>query len=585
MSKYCNHCMALLEKSGGACPVCGRTPSEDIPAHHLLPGTLLNNRFYVGEALGEGGFGITYIGRDTKLDMKVAIKEFYPNGYVTRINVVSSQVKDSVTEGRRDFFEKGRERFLREARVLAKFSGEPGVVDVRDFFEENNTAYIIMEYLDGVDLKTHLNKTGVLAPEATIRLLMPVMNSLKKVHAQGLIHRDISPDNIMVIGDKVKLLDFGAARTVSAAANKSLSVMLKPGYAPEEQYRSKGVQGPWTDIYALCATMYKCITGITPDDATQRVFSDEVKTPSALNIAIKPEIEKAVMRGMSVHQTDRYQSIEDLIRGLQGIEIAMVGSDQTMAPGQNVNEDEVETVYVPDDSDDKTVLGVVEVTPDNDDKTVLGVVPERTVYSSGVPVAPANITPAAPVIAESVTPVYVAPAVPVASAQPVVNRQPNQPEQRKSGALWLWLLLVAAAVALAAFLLIFAFGGDSDKDPSTQQGEDKAPTYVVGGDSTTDTTTTSKKPSKSKTTKTTKAAKTTRTSQDEDPVNTTTTTTKRPTTTTTRSTTTTTTRRTTTTTTRRTTTTTTRRTTTTTEPSIPTMPTRSTTRKTTDRVP
>ena len=357
MSKYCNHCMAQLNETGEKCPVCGKENTGTIPAHHLLPGTILNEKFYVGEALGEGGFGITYIGRDIKLDMKVAIKEFYPNGYVNRSNTISPQVNDSVTEGRRDFFEKGRERFLKEAQILAKFSGEPGVVDVRDFFEENNTAYIIMEFLDGVDLKTYLKRNGTLTPEHTIQLLMPVMNSLKKVHAQGLIHRDISPDNIMIIGDKVKLLDFGAARTVSAAANKSLSVMLKPGYAPEEQYRSKGDQGPWTDIYALCATMYKCITGITPDDATQRVFSDEVKTPSALNIVIKPEIEKAIMRGMSVHQTDRYQCIEDLIRGLQGIEVAVSGTDQTVAAGKNVSDDDKETVYVPNDVDDRTVMG------------------------------------------------------------------------------------------------------------------------------------------------------------------------------------------------------------------------------------
>ena len=394
MSKYCNHCMAQLETGGTKCPVCGKENIDSVPAHHLLPGTILNGKFYVGTALGEGGFGITYIGRDIKLDMKVAIKEFYPNGYVNRSNTTSPKVNDSVTEGRRDFFEKGRERFLKEAQILAKFSGEPGVVDVRDFFEENNTAYIIMEFLDGVDLKTYLKEKGTLTPEHTIQLLMPVMNSLKKVHAQGLIHRDISPDNIMVIGDKVKLLDFGAARTVSAEANKSLSVMLKPGYAPEEQYRSKGNQGPWTDIYALCATMYKCITGITPDDATQRVFSDEVKTPSALNVQIKPEIEKAIMRGLSVHQTDRYQCVEDLIRGLQGIEVAVSGSDYTVAAGKNVADDDVETVYVPNDADDRTVLG--------DD--IMTTVPTENRGKSAEKVADVNHVENKPVVNDNVQP-------------------------------------------------------------------------------------------------------------------------------------------------------------------------------------
>ncbi len=357
MKKYCNHCMAQLSEDEVTCQICGKENSTTVPAHHLLPGTVLNDKFYVGEALGEGGFGITYIGRDIKLDMKVAIKEFYPNGYVNRSNTIATQVNSSITEGRRAFFEKGRDRFLKEAQILAKFSGEQGVVDVRDFFEENNTAYIIMEYLDGVDLKTYLKRNGTLTPEQTIQLLMPVMNSLKKIHAQGLIHRDISPDNIMIVGDKVKLLDFGAARNVSAAANKSLSVMLKPGYAPEEQYRSKGNQGPWTDVYALCATMYKCITGITPDDATQRVFSDEVKNPSALGITISTEVESAIMRGMSVQQNDRYQNIEDLLRGIQGIDVALSGAECTVATSHKVEEDDRETQYVQHSSNtDKTIL-------------------------------------------------------------------------------------------------------------------------------------------------------------------------------------------------------------------------------------
>ncbi len=351
MSKYCSHCMSELEVEAEKCPFCGngKTP---VPAHHLLPGTILNGKFYVGESLGEGGFGITYIGRDINLDMKIAIKEFYPNGYVNRNNTISPQVNDSVTAGRKNFFQNGRTRFLKEAQILARFYGESGIVDVRDFFEENNTAYIIMEYLEGVDLKTYLKQNGKLTPDQTIQMLMPVMNSLKKVHAQGLIHRDISPDNIMIVGDKIKLLDFGAARTISAAANKSLSVMLKPGYAPEEQYRSKGNQGPWTDIYALCATMYKCITGVTPDDATQRVFSDEVKTPSAMNIAIKPEIEKAIMRGMSVHQADRYQCIEELIKALNGIDIPLSASERTI----EAKNEAADAMYMPNE-ENKTASG------------------------------------------------------------------------------------------------------------------------------------------------------------------------------------------------------------------------------------
>lgn len=315
---YCSFCMEPIQPTYKVCPHCGKPTSTEIPAHHLLPGTILNGKFLVGAALGEGGFGITYIGRDLTLDIKVAIKEFFPSGYVNRTGNASPNVTCSVSDERKDVFDKGRERFLREARILAKFSSEPGVVEVRDFFEANNTAYIIMEYLDGADLKQMLRSGGAMAPGRVIELMMPVMKTLTKIHAQGLIHRDISPDNIRMCRGTAKLLDFGAARDVSAVANKSLSVMLKPGFAPEEQYRSRGDQGAWTDVYALCATMYVCITGITPDDATQRVFNDEVKAPSALGIVIAPNIEYAIMKGMAIKQEDRFQTVDELIAALTG---------------------------------------------------------------------------------------------------------------------------------------------------------------------------------------------------------------------------------------------------------------------------
>ncbi|MBO5077549.1 MAG: serine/threonine protein kinase, partial [Clostridia bacterium] len=264
---YCRYCMAETKENARFCMACGRSQLDEVPPHHLRPGTILKNRFYVGAALGEGGFGITYIGRDILFDTKVAIKEYYPNGYANRTNLTSSTVSIGYSAERRDYFQKGKLRFLREAKTLARFNSEEDVVNVIDFFEENDTAYIVMEYVEGDTLSEIVAAKGKLTPDETLALLLPVMESLQKVHEQGLIHRDISPDNIMVTGGKVKLLDFGAARSMTAESNKSLSVMLKPGYAPEEQYRSKGEQGPWTDVYALCATMYKCVTGITPDDA------------------------------------------------------------------------------------------------------------------------------------------------------------------------------------------------------------------------------------------------------------------------------------------------------------------------------
>ncbi len=350
--KYCVYCMSKLENNDIECPFCGRNQDNTIPGHHLIPGTVLNNKYYIGASIGEGGFGITYIGRDLTLDMKVAVKEFYLNGYVNRSNSVSQNVNCATTPEVKEFFEKGKDRYLREARILARFSGSSGIVDVRDFFEENNTAYIVMEYLEGETLQDYLKRNGTMSPENALRLLIPVMLSLKEVHEQGLIHRDISPQNIMIVGNQVKLLDFGAARNFANIGNKSLSVVLKPGYAPEEQYRSKGEQGPWTDIYALCATLYKCITGITPEDATQRVFRDEVKTPSALGIHIDTNIENAIMRGLSVLQRDRYQSIDELIDGFKGLKNNDGSDDITVTVTKPVSEDDKDTGIIKKDTGD-----------------------------------------------------------------------------------------------------------------------------------------------------------------------------------------------------------------------------------------
>ena len=315
---YCMSCMQTILETDKECPFCGQPTKVDCLPHHLLPYTVLNKRYMVGKAIGQGGFGITYIGRDMTLNIKVAIKEYYPNGYVGRSNTVSLGVNCNTSGNDQAFYEKGRERFLKEAQTLAKFSDEPGIVSVRDFFEENNTVYIVMEYLEGEDLKEFLKENGIICAEKTVQMMMPVIKSLEKIHTQGLIHRDISPDNIRLSGNGVKLLDFGAARTVSVISKKSLSVMLKPGYAPYEQYFSTGEQGYWTDVYALCATMYKCITGVTPEEAPARMTNDSLKTPSALGINISPIIEKALMKGLSVSAKDRYRSMTELIQGLNG---------------------------------------------------------------------------------------------------------------------------------------------------------------------------------------------------------------------------------------------------------------------------
>jgi len=313
--QFCPGCLRDAEFENGVCAKCGFDMNGyTVMPHHLVPGTLVKQRYKIGRVLGEGGFGITYIGIDTVLNLKVAIKEFYMSGYVNRNHDASPNVFATLGT-HRDTFEKNREKFLNEARVLAQFYGEAGIVGVRDFCEENGTAYIIMDFLNGVDLKTYLEQKGRLAPEDAVKLLMPVMTSLQHVHAEGIIHRDISPDNIMVMEDgSTKLLDFGAAREISQTDIKSLSVILKPGYAPEEQYRSKG---RWTDVYALAATLYKCIVGATPDDAMERMYRDRLPSPAAVDAACPIAISNVIIKGLAVRQADRYQDVASFLADLK----------------------------------------------------------------------------------------------------------------------------------------------------------------------------------------------------------------------------------------------------------------------------
>ena len=284
----------------------------------LRKGTRLIGRYTVEGVLGQGGFGITYLGMDELHKKKVAIKEFFPQGIVTR----NIEYEDTVTVtlvGEKENYDKGKERFLKEAQTMAMFSKDKGIVKALDFFEINNTAYIVMEYLEGVTLKQYLRENKRIDAEDLVELLVPLIEALDEIHSQGLIHRDISPDNIMVLPDgRIKLMDFGAARDYTEFGEKSLSIVLKPGYAPPEQYQTHGVQGPWTDIYALCATMYKCITGENPPDAIDRLVDDHLKKISAFGISVSPQIEKAIIKGMSVAAKDRYQNVGDFCEDLYG---------------------------------------------------------------------------------------------------------------------------------------------------------------------------------------------------------------------------------------------------------------------------
>lgn len=338
----------MMPVSKDKCGHCGYTQFNKTPTHHLLPCTILNNRYYIGNAIGQGGFGITYIGRDLNLDMVVAVKEFFPNGYANRNNNASPVIEISGARNI-EFFNSGKEKFIREAKLLAKFSGNKSIVDVRDYFEENNTGYIVMEYVSGETLTKRIKTQGRFTPNNLLDKMLPLFSALGKIHKSGLIHRDISPDNIMLLSDgTLKLMDFGAARYINFLDNHTMSIMFKPGYAPEEQYRQKGSQGPWTDVYAICATMYKCITGETPDDSMERAFKDNLKKPSSLRPDIPKVYEEVLLKGMEVYKEDRFRNMEELSEAF----LKATGKQYS-----DSNEEKPLSVYSPMDSEnDKTEL-------------------------------------------------------------------------------------------------------------------------------------------------------------------------------------------------------------------------------------
>ena len=320
MSQRCLGCMEQFEEMYDICPFCGYevgTPAED--AIHLNPGTMLHDRYIMGRVLGYGGFGVTYIGWDGKLEQKVAIKEYLPSEFSTRM---PGQTCVTIFNGdKSEQFAAGLDKFVDEGNRLAKFMSEQGIVKIYDSFEENDTAYIVMEYLEGETLAQRLEREGTIPEDEAVEMLMPIMESLKAVHEEGIIHRDISPDNIFLKSDgSVKLIDFGASRYATTTYSRSLTVIVKPGYSPEEQYRSSGDQGPHTDVYSLAATLYKMITGKRPPDAMDRRKKIESKNvdlllePTKIDKSISVNRENAILNAMNIRIEDRTPDIETFMQ-------------------------------------------------------------------------------------------------------------------------------------------------------------------------------------------------------------------------------------------------------------------------------
>ena len=334
----------------------------------LQPGYKLH-WYHIIKILGQGGFGITYLAHDTNLDQQVAIKEYLPTDLAVRENDISVH---PVSEGHRESYEWGLERFISEARTLAKFKHH-NIVRVLSVFTENNTAYMVMEYEHGEPMDALLKNRNTIEEEKLKSILMPMLDGLEQIHKEGFIHRDIKPPNIYIRTDgSPVLLDFGSARQSLGIQTQTLTAMVSPGYAPFEQYTSKGdKQGPWTDIYGLGATMYRAVTGIGPMDAMDRsealLHTDKDVYVSACKIAhenYSEEFLAAIDHAMLFKSDERPQSIGEWRKELDtGFVDIHTGSEaETIA---------INPVNVADDdqaTDEKTILLDAEEKPEGKGK-------------------------------------------------------------------------------------------------------------------------------------------------------------------------------------------------------------------------
>lgn len=288
--------------------------SETTTYRNALPLETSLLEYRLEGVLGAGGFGITYLARDTHLEKQVAIKEYLPTDLAMR--ALDGSVVPVATEHEHDY-KWGLERFIQEARTLARFS-HPHIVRVNRYFEANGTGYMVMDYERGESLNQLLRRSAQ-PDELQLRaLLMPLLDGLQAVHEAGFLHRDIKPSNIFLreSGGTV-LLDFGAARAAVGGATRSMTAVLTPGYAPLEQYASNARQGPWSDLYALAGVMYRAIIGESPPDAVSRLKDDRVPQmlASATSRMSAPFV-RAVGWALAVDEKQRPQSVPDWRRAL-----------------------------------------------------------------------------------------------------------------------------------------------------------------------------------------------------------------------------------------------------------------------------
>lgn len=282
----------------------------------LPEGTVLSQKYCLCKVLGVGGFGITYKGMTLTDDRAVAIKEFFPTDYAVR-EQAAVHPELHILQEEKEAFDRELKRFLKEAHTLREFGYLDGIVTVLDYFEEHGTAYIVMEYIESVTMKQYVRYNGCLHYKELVDLLSPVIKAMIQIHKRGILHRDISPDNLLFgLDNQAKLIDFGAVYAMKDTPEHTKTVILKKGYAPPEQYLVKGDQGPWTDVYAMAATIYMGLTGRTPVDSVARLQGEELSSDCLVDKGLTEWQVHAVMTGMELKIADRYKNLEELLNAL-----------------------------------------------------------------------------------------------------------------------------------------------------------------------------------------------------------------------------------------------------------------------------
>ncbi len=314
-----NRCFGCMKEiKGYPCPHCGFDPRANSASNYVLPyGTVLCGHYVVGKVLGQGGFGITYIGFDLSLQRRVAIKEFYPKGQAMRMATLSAQLQWGDDAASQDVRTTGMDSFLREAQKMAKVEDIPEVVGVRECFRENDTAYIIMDYIEGKTLLSVLKEKGPMPWEQAKDIFLPAISAMERVHQAGLVHRDLSPDNLMLTDKGVRILDLGAAKDLSSSNGASSTQVAKGGFSPLEQYTQRGGSGPWSDVYAMAATIYYTLTGVLPPNATERVEKDSLNWKLLSQRGVPANVISALQKAMTVTVKGRTQSMAELLSQLQ----------------------------------------------------------------------------------------------------------------------------------------------------------------------------------------------------------------------------------------------------------------------------